>query len=72
MDTIFNGLSGWGKMGSPDAYGLSATTAHEVLGQSIVFSAFVAVGELLARTLKRWFSVAEVQENELAALLMAA
>lgn len=52
--------------------GLSATTAHEVLGQSIVFSAFVAVGELLARTLKRWFSVAEVQENELAALLMAA
>lgn len=32
--------------------GLSATTAHEVLGQSVIFSAFVAVGELIAKTVK--------------------
>jgi DNA (cytosine-5)-methyltransferase 1 len=31
--------------------GLAATTAHEVLGQSVIFSAFVAVGELLAKTI---------------------
>lgn len=30
--------------------GLCATTAHEVLGQSVIYSAFVAVGELIART----------------------
>ncbi len=30
--------------------GLSETRAHEVLGQSVCFSAFVAVGELIART----------------------
>ncbi len=32
--------------------GLSATTAHEVLGQSVIFSAFIAVGELVAKTVK--------------------
>lgn len=32
--------------------GLSATTAHEVLGQSVIFSVFVAVGELIAKTVK--------------------
>ena len=32
--------------------GLSATTAHEVLGQSVIFSAFIAVGELIAKTVK--------------------
>lgn len=32
--------------------GLCATTAHEVLGQSVIYSAFVAVGELIARTVK--------------------
>ena len=31
--------------------GLSATTAHEVLGQSVIFSAFVAVGVLIAKTI---------------------
>jgi len=31
--------------------GLSATTAHEVLGQSVIYSAFVAVGELIAKTI---------------------
>lgn len=31
---------------------LSSTTAHDVLGQSIIWSAFVAVGELLGRSLK--------------------
>lgn len=30
--------------------GLSATTAHEVLGQSVIYSAFVAVGELIGKT----------------------
>lgn len=32
--------------------GLSATTAHEVLGQSVIYCAFVSVGELIARTVK--------------------
>ncbi|NVL49984.1 DNA cytosine methyltransferase [Pseudomonas syringae pv. actinidiae] len=32
--------------------GLSATIAHEVLGQSVIFCAFVAVGELIAKTVK--------------------
>jgi DNA (cytosine-5)-methyltransferase 1 len=31
--------------------GLCATTAHEVLGQSVIFSAFEAVGDLLAKTI---------------------
>ncbi|MFL1449284.1 DNA cytosine methyltransferase [Pseudomonas tritici] len=31
--------------------GLSATIAHEVLGQSVIFSVFVAVGELIAKTI---------------------
>lgn len=30
--------------------GLSATRAHEVLGQSVVFCAFVAVGVLIAKS----------------------
>lgn len=30
--------------------GLSETKAHEVLGQSVIFCAFVAVGELIAKT----------------------
>lgn len=47
---------------------LPATTAHEVLGQSIVFSAFVAVGELLARSLKAWSAVsAPALSNDLLA-----
>lgn len=32
--------------------GLSVTKAHEVLGQSVIFCAFVAVGDLIARTVK--------------------
>lgn len=32
--------------------GLSATTAHEVLGQSVIYCAFVAVGELIGKTVK--------------------
>lgn len=32
--------------------GLSATIAHEVLGQSVIFSVFVAVGELIAKTVQ--------------------
>lgn len=32
--------------------GLSATIAHEVLGQSVIFCAFVAVGELIAKTVQ--------------------
>lgn len=45
-----------GVKGIPPALveGLSATTAHEVLGQSIVFAPFVAVGQLIARSLKDW------------------
>lgn len=34
--------------------GLPATTAHELLGQSIIYPAFVAVGELVASALKVW------------------
>lgn len=30
--------------------GHSATTSHEILGQSVIFKAFVAVGELIAKT----------------------
>lgn len=30
MDTIFNGLSGWGKVGSPDAYEPLALSRNEV------------------------------------------
>jgi DNA (cytosine-5)-methyltransferase 1 len=32
--------------------GLSATIAHEILGQSVIYSAFVAVGELIGKTVK--------------------
>lgn len=32
--------------------GLSATIAHEVLGQSVIYCVFVAVGELIAKTVK--------------------
>lgn len=32
--------------------GLSETVSHQVLGQSVIFSAFVAVGELIAKTIK--------------------
>lgn len=34
--------------------GLSDTVAHEVLGQSVVYQPFVAVGALIARALKVW------------------
>lgn len=34
--------------------GLSDTTAHEVLGQSVVYQPFVAIGVLIARALKEW------------------
>lgn len=34
--------------------GLSDTVAHEVLGQSVVYQPFVAVGALVARALKVW------------------
>ncbi|MDO3380406.1 DNA cytosine methyltransferase [Geoalkalibacter halelectricus] len=37
--------------------GLAATTAHELLGQSIVFDAFHAVGRLIADTLQEWVSL---------------
>jgi hypothetical protein len=30
MDTIFNGLSGWGKVGSPDAYRQKARKLHKI------------------------------------------
>lgn len=32
--------------------GVSETTAHEILGQSVVYEAVVAIGELIARTVK--------------------
>lgn len=51
--------------------GLSATTAHEVLGQSIVFSAFIAVGELLGRAIHKWIE-RRAAPAPLADLLMAA
>lgn len=39
--------------------GLSETVAHEVLGQSVCYAPFVAVGELVAQTVKR---IAQRQE----------
>ena len=38
--------------------GASSTLAHEILGQSIVHSAFVAVWQLIGRSLLEW-SIAE-------------
>ena len=32
--------------------GLSATTAHEMLGQSVIYQVFVSVGQLLAKSIK--------------------
>lgn len=34
--------------------GLCETTAHEILGQSVIYGAFVAVGALIARTIQSW------------------
>lgn len=36
------------------AKGLCETTAHEVLGQSVIYGPFVAVGALIASSLKQW------------------
>lgn len=36
------------------AAGLSDTVAHEMLGQSVVYQPFVALGALIARALKAW------------------
>lgn len=35
--------------------GVSNTTAHEILGQSVIWTAFVALGSLIGTTLSRWF-----------------
>jgi len=40
--------------------GLSQTTAHELLGQSVLFAPFKAVGNLVARCLKRFKEEGEV------------
>lgn len=40
--------------------GLPATIAHEVLGQSVIYQPFVAVGALIARTLKAWCAKLEL------------
>ena len=42
MDTIFNGLSDWGKVGSPGAY-LSAITGRWRSGQD--FPRWIALGD---------------------------
>lgn len=34
--------------------GLCETTAHEVLGQSVIYRPFMAIGALIANALKRW------------------
>jgi DNA (cytosine-5)-methyltransferase 1 len=34
--------------------GLCETTAHEVLGQSVIYGPFMAIGALIASALKRW------------------
>jgi DNA (cytosine-5)-methyltransferase 1 len=34
--------------------GLCETTAHEVLGQSVIYGPFMAIGALIANALKRW------------------
>ena len=39
--------------------GASSTLAHEVLGQSVLFAPFVSVGNLVAKSLKRWFATAK-------------
>ena len=40
--------------------GLSATVAHELLGQSVIYSPFVAVGKLLAEAFKRLTHTEEI------------
>lgn len=52
--------------------GMSKTAAHELLGQSIVHPPFVAVGELIGRTLCQWVigiitGVSATQQQELLA-----
>lgn len=37
--------------------GLGATIAHEVLGQSILFKPFLAVGKAIAQAFQRWFEL---------------
>jgi DNA (cytosine-5)-methyltransferase 1 len=47
--------------------GLCKTTAHELLGQSCIFDAFVAVGKLIAQTLKNVLTAEAAEEFQLAA-----
>ena len=48
--------------------GMSKTAAHELLGQSIAYLPFKAVGKLVGGTLKKWLDAVETpQEFELLA-----
>lgn len=44
--------------------GLADTTAHEVLGQSVIYQPFVAIGSLIARALKAWCAGVESRLGE--------
>ncbi len=43
--------------------GCSATTAHEILGQSVIYPVFQALGRLIGNTLNKWLIVETIQSQ---------